>query len=289
MWLLYCLGSTIASGFIPIFLRKSSKSDSVSSALIATLSYNFLFLIVGLVTGNYIQTFSFGLVLKFFPIFALHITGAVANILCAKYARVTVTAPIKRVRSIMPLILSFFILNERLSAAQLITSFTLVALTVLSSLIDHRDSGGKLSREEYLGMFFAFIYASFNAISSFLTKLYVVEYNDPIIVSFYVSIMSIIAVFGYAISTKQLHKINFKYIDAKWWFVGFMAGDFITGLLNRLSFVGGPISIIYVLQGSSIVITTVCSKLILKEKITFNKYVIIGLITICGIALSFIS
>ena len=288
MWLVYCLSSTVASGFISVFLRKCKNSDGTASILISVIANNFVFFIIG-VSRGYLQTFDPSLLLKFFPIYALHLTGVVANVLCAKYARVSLTTPVKRVRSIVPLILSFFIFNERLTAAQLIVSFSLFGLSVLSCFVDRQDSGGKLSREEYFGIFLAFIYASFNGTSSFLTKIYVAEYHDPFIVSFYCAVLTIPTMLLYAVFTGQLNKLSFKYIDGKWWFIGYILSDVLVSILNRLSFVDGPISIMYVLQGSSIVVTTILSRVILKEKISFKKYLVITGIFILGVVLSFIS
>lgn len=288
MWLFYCMCSTIASGFLSVFLRKSKGSDGVASTLISNITYNTMFVIIGISRG-YLKTFDPAMFIMAFPVFAFHITGFVANVLCARYARITVVTPVKRVRSIMPLILSYFFLHERLTAAQLIASFSLVGLTVISTMIDKKDNGGKFEKQEILGIILALVFSVCNAISSFLTKIYVVKLQDPFLLSFYTAILSITTMLTYAAFTGNLKKIDYKYIDGKWWFIGYMACEFLTALFNRLGYVDGPISIMYVLQSSAIVITTICSKVILGEKISFKKYVSIAAIFICSIALSFVA
>lgn len=289
MWLVFTLGSTFCGGFIGVCLRKSKESDSVSSALLGPLAYNAAFIIIGLFRG-YLGTFSWSLVWKFFPIFVLHLTSDIFIILSSRFARLSVTAPFGKVRTLLPLIYSYIFFHERLTVTQWSISIVLIVLAVLSTLVDRGDEDSKIKKGEYIGIIMTLIFSVCNATYSFMTKILIVEYNDPFIVYFYICSMSSIALLLYAVVTKQTSKLNFKEnIKEKPWFLGYIACNITAGILNKLSYVQGPISIIYILHDCGIVISTLASRFILHEKISKKKYIIIALIFVFGVMLSFAS
>lgn len=289
MWLLYTSISAISAGFLSICVRKSKNSDGIATVLIGVMGYNLAFILIGLFRGL-LSTFSWEYVKLFFPIFVLHITSDIFVALTPKFARITVTAPFGRLRAILPFIYSYIFFQERLSGQQIFFSSALIILSVLSTLVDKKSSGGKLERGDYIGIIMTLIMCFCNATYSFMVKVYVVQFNDPFIVHFYICSMSSIALVLFAAFTGQLEKFNFnKFIDGKAWFLGYILLNITSGVANKLSYVGGPISIITVLQGSSIIIQTLGARILLKEEVSNKKYIIIFLVFVCSVALSFFS
>ena len=90
----------------------------------------------------------------------------------------------------------------------------------------------------------------------------------------------------YTIITRQWHNIDFRKIDAKKYFFLQSALDVTSSIFNRFSMLEGNVSIISVIETSSIVVTILASRMILKEKITWKKYLMIIGIFLCVLLLA---
>lgn len=102
------------------------------------------------------------------------------------------------------------------------------------------------------------------------------------------AIIAIIGVIMYCIVTKQWSYINIRKMNAKKYFLLQSLLDASSSIFDRFAMLDGNVSVISVIQTSSIVITILASRFILKEKIIWKKYLMILGIFICVVALALI-
>ena len=136
------------------------------------------------------------------------------------------------------------------------------------------------------GIIAAYGFVLFNGISGFLNKLYINIFHDPLVVVFYYGLMGIILVLLYCLFTNNWKNLNISKINFKGYFLLHSLLDLGANLCQRFSLVEGQVSTVSVITSSSIVITILASRFILKEKITLKKYIMILGIFICVLGLS---
>ena len=101
-------------------------------------------------------------------------------------------------------------------------------------------------------------------------------------------------VFNYAIIviiclfTRNWNYLDIRKIYAKKFFILQALLDASSSIFNRYALLDGNVSIISVISTSSIVVTILSSIFILKEKISYKKYIMILGIFICVLILSLI-
>ena len=75
--------------------------------------------------------------------------------------------------------------------------------------------------------------------------------------------------------------IDIRKINNKKYFILQSLLDVSSSIFNRFSLLDGNVSITSVINSSSIVITLIAARFILKEKLSWQKYIMIFGITIC--------
>ena len=143
----------------------------------------------------------------------------------------------------------------------------------------------KLERKSIL---YAYGYVLCNGISKVLNKVYVTNFENPLYVIFNYAIVTIIGVLIYCILTKNWDYIDIRKIKAKRYFLLQSLTDASSSIFSRFSMLDGDISVISVINTSSIVITVLASRFILNEKITWRKYLMILGIFMCVFILALI-
>ena len=102
------------------------------------------------------------------------------------------------------------------------------------------------------------------------------------------AVIIIIGIFAYCLITKNWSYIDIRKINKKGYFVLQSLLDVSSSIFNRFALLDGKVSIVSVISTSSIIITMIASRLILKEKISWEKYLMILGIFICVLVLSYI-
>ena len=126
----------------------------------------------------------------------------------------------------------------------------------------------------------------FNGIAGFLNKVYINIFGNPLIVVFYYGLVIVLGVILYCLIAKKWNYINLKQVNYKGLFLFHAVLDLGANLCSRFSLINGQVSTVSVITSSSIVITILASKFILKEEITWKKYLMIIGVFICVITLA---
>ncbi len=284
MWLILCIASTIIAGLISIFTKKcTNKNENMKGInILSILIYHVFFLCVILISEPKIfLQFNFADLVKILPLAITQTVGAVSYYMSIKNSLVSTTAPITRAKAVVPLILGLVIINENLSIMQILLSVGLIALTILVSKSNKVETSSSKK-----GIIYAYGFVLFSGVSNFLNKVYINIYHDPLVIAFYFAITIIFSVLIYTIFTGQFSLLDVRRINAKRFFFMFVFLDFLSSLLIRFSLIDGPVSIVYVIESSAIIVTILASRLILKEKIPWRKALLITGIIICVVGLA---
>lgn len=92
----------------------------------------------------------------------------------------------------------------------------------------------------------------------------------------------------YCLITKQWNYIDIRRLNTKKFFILQSLLDAASSIFDKISLLDGNVSVISVISTSSIAITIMASRFILKEKITLKKYLMILGIFICVLILALI-
>ena len=130
-------------------------------------------------------------------------------------------------------------------------------------------------RIERRAILYSYGFVFFNGISSFINKIYVTEYQSPLYVVFYYAIIIVIGILIYCLVTNKWDYIDIRKINNKKYFILQSLLDASSSIFDRCALLNGNVSVISVINTSSIVITVLASRLILKEKISWKKYLMI--------------
>lgn len=289
MWLYWCLLATIISGFTPIALKKCSDNEPKRIAIMGLLSYHSIMILVSLVTNpEFIIKLNITDMLKMLPGIIIQSIGFYCAISATKYGKVAITSSIQKAKVVVTFLLGIVILKEDCTILQLIISIVLVILSILVAKSKNNNKEEIDKKLEQKAIMYSYGFVLFNGISNFINKIYVTEYQNPLYVVFNYAVIIIIGIFAYCLITKQWNYIDIRKINAKRYFILQSLLDVSSSIFDRFALLDGNVSVISVISTSSIVITIIASRFILKEKITLKKYLMMLGIFICVLILAVI-
>lgn len=288
MWLYYCLLSTVISGFTTIAMKKCSNNEQKRLAVMGVFLYH-LIILISAVAIKPSLVFNLNIIdmIEMLPGIIMQTIGFVCAFFCLKHGKVAVTSPIKKCNTVVAFLLGILALKESFTIVQIIISLILFILSIMLG-IQYKKLATADKKAERKSILYAYGFALFNGCSSVLNKVYVAKFEDPSYVLINYAIIAIIGVIIYCIVTKQWSYIDIRKMNAKRYFLLQSLLDASSSILNRFSMLDGNVSVISVIQTSSIVITILASRFILNEKISWKKYLMILGIFICVVALALI-
>lgn len=288
MWLYYCLLSTVISGFVTIAMKKCSNNEQKRLAVMGVFLYHLIILISAIVIKPSL-IFNLNIIdmLEMLPGLIMQTIGFICAFLCLRYGKVAITSPIKKCNTVVAFLLGILVLKESFTIVQIIISLILFILSIMLGIQDKKlDTNDK--KAERKSILYAYGFALFNGCSNVLNKVYVTKFEDPSYVLINYAIIAIIGVIIYCIVTKQWSYIDIRKMNAKEYFLLQSLLDATSSIFNRFAMIDGNVSVISVIETSSIVITILASRFILKEKISWKKYLMILGIFTCVVALALI-
>lgn len=286
MWLILCLIATILSGFIDIIEKKGSKEQPIRYIIWGLLFYNIYNLIISLCYDfTYINNFSLLNCLKVLPFCFFNSIGYYCSVNAFANGDISRISPIMKSKSIFILILSVLLLKETISFAQVFLIFLILILSILLT----NQKVDKRRKNNIKGILFAVAFLIFNGLAAFLNKVYVMDFSNPIEISFYTGLVEIILIILVLIITKKINYLNIKKFKNIKIILGVEILETIINILNRFSLVEGNLSIITTITSCSIIITIITSIIVFKEKISLKKWLIILALVVCITILSLLS
>lgn len=289
MWLYYCLLSTVIWGFVAIAIKKCSNNEPKRIAIMGMLIYHCTMILVSLIINpQIIERFNFIDIIKMSPGIIIQSIGFYFSISAIKYGKVAITSSIQRTQVSVTFLLGILILKEKFTILQLIISGILVTLSIMIAR-DKKNGEEKINvKAKQKAIMYSWGVVLFYGVSDFINKIYITEYQNPLYVMLNYAIIIIIGIFAYCLITKNWNYIDIRKINNKGYFVLQSLLDVSSSIFNRFALLDGNVSIVSVISTSSIIITMLASRLILKEKISWKKYLMILGIFICVLVLSFI-
>lgn len=289
MWLYYSLTSAIIWGFVAIAIKKCSNNEPKRIAIIGMLIYHSIMILVGLIVSpEIIERLNILDMLKMLPGIVIQSIGFYCSIAAIKYSKVAITSSIQRTQVIVTFLLGIIILKEGCTIVQLLFSVILVILSIMIAKDKENDKEKIDKKVKQKAIMYSYGVVLFYGISDFINKIYITEFEDPLYVMFNYAVIMIIGIFAYCFITKKWDYIDIRKINAKKYFILQLVLDVSSSIFNRFSLVDGNVSIISVISTSSIVVTILASRFILKEKITLRKYLMMFGIFGCVLVLSLI-
>lgn len=283
MWLILSLCSAIFAGFTTIVMKKCSiKNLSIRISLLGLLIGNIAYVIIGMASTDVLQNFSVKNLITIAPLSIIQSLGYICGILSVKYANVATVAPIRKCNTVVTLFLGIVILQDKFTGVQLITAIILIILTIL--LAKSKEQSNKIPENK--GIVYAYGFVLFNGIAGFLNKVYIDIFGNPLVVTFYYGIVIILGIILYCLFTSKWSYLNIKEVNAKRLFLLHAILDLGANLCSRFSLVEGQVSLVSVITSSSIIITILASRFLLKEKITYKKYIMILGVFLCVLILA---
>ena len=289
MWLYYCLLSTVIWGFVAIAIKKCSNNEPKKIAIMGMLIYHCTMILVSLIINpQIIERLNFIDIIKMSPGIIIQSIGFYCSISAIKYGKVAITSSIQRTQVIVTFLLGILILKEKFTILQLIISGILVTLSIMIARDKKNDEEEINKKAKQKAIIYSWGVVLFYGISDFINKIYITEYHSPLYVIFNYAIIIIIGIFAYCLITKNWNYIDIRKINNKGYFILQSLLDVSSSIFNRFALLDGNVSIVSVISTSSIIITMLASRLILKEKISWKKYLMILGIFICVLVLSYI-
>lgn len=288
MWLYYCLLSTIVGGFTSIAVKKCSDNESKRIAVMGLLSYHSIMIIVSLVIHpEFISQLNIIDLLKMLPGITLQSIGFYCFIASTKYGKVSINSSIQKAKVVVTFLLGIIILKENCTILQLVVSLILI---VLSILVAKGKEGVTIDKKlERRAILYSYGFVLCNGTSHFINKIYIMHFKNPLYVVFNYAIIIVIGILIYCLITKKWDYIDIRKIKAKRYFLLQSILDASSSIFNRFAMLNGDVSTISVIETSSIVITILASRFILKEKVTGRKYLMIIGIFLCVLILAIIN
>ncbi len=287
MWLYYCLLSTVIWGFVAIAIKKCSNNEPKRIAIMGMLIYHCAMILVSLIINpQIIERLNFIDIIKMLPGIIIQSIGFYCSISAIKYGKVAITSSVQRTQVIVTFLLGILILKEQFTILQLIISGILVTLSIMIARDKKNDEEEINKKAKQKAIIYSWEVVLFYGISDFINKIYITEYQSPLYVMFNYAIIIVIGIFAYCLITKNWNYIDIKKINNKGYFVLQSVLDVSSSIFNRFALLDGNVSIVSVISTSSIIITILASRLILKEKISWKKYLMILGIFMCVLVLS---
>lgn len=289
MWLYYCLLSTAIWGFVAIAIKKCSNNEPKRIAIMGMLIYHCTMILVSLIINpQIIANLNVIDMMRMSPGIIIQSIGFYCSISAIKYGKVGITSSIQRAQVIVTFLLGILILREKFTILQVIVSGILVTLSIMISK-DKKNNEEKIDEKaKQKVIMYSWGVVVFYGISDFINKIYITEYQSPLYVMFNYAIIIIIGIFAYCLITKKWDYIDIRKINSKGYFILQSLLDVSSSIFNRFALLEGNVSIVSVISTSSIIITMLASRLILKEKISWKKYLMILGIFVCVLILALI-
>lgn len=287
MWLYYCLLSTVIWGFVAIAIKKCSNNDPKRIAIMGMLIYHCTMILVSFIMNpQIIASLNVIDMIKMSPGIIIQSIGFFCSISAIKYGKVAITSSIQRTQVIVTFLLGILILKEKFTILQLIVSGILVTLSIMVAK-DKKDNEDKMNKKaKQKAIMYSWGVVLFYGISDFVNKIYITEFQSPLYVMFNYAIIIIIGIFAYCLITKKWNYIDIRKINSKRYFILQSLLDISSSIFNRFALLDGNVSIVSVISTSSIIITILASRLILKEKISWRRYLMILGIFLCVLILA---
>ena len=287
MWLYYCLLSTVIWGFLAIAIKKCSNNEPKRIAIMGMLIYHFTMILISLITNpQIIASLNVIDMIKMSPGIIIQSIGFYCSISAIKYGKVAITLSIQRTQVIVTFLLGVLILKEKFTILQLIISGILVTLSIMIARDKKNDEEKINVKAKQKAIMYSWGVVLFYGISDFINKIYITEFQSPLYVMVNYAVIIIIGIFAYCLITKNWNYIDIRKINNKGYFVLQSLLDVLSSIFNRFALLDGNVSIISVISTSSIIITILASRLILREEISWKKYLMILGIFICVLVLS---
>lgn len=287
MWLYYCLLSTVIWGFVSIAIKKCSNNEPKRIAIMGMLIYHFIMILVSLIINpQIIVKLKILDMIRMLPGILIQSIGFYCSISAIKYGKVAITSSIQRAQVIVTFLLGILILKERFTIIQLIVSGILVILSIIIAK-DKKNYKEKINEKaKQKAIIYSWGVVLFYGISDFMNKIYITQFQSPLYVVFNYALIITIGILSYCLIAKKWDYIDIGKINSKKYFILQSILDVLSSIFNRFALLDGNVSIVSVISTSSIIITILASKWILKEKISWKKYLIIFGIFICVLILS---
>ena len=289
MWLYYCILSTIIWGFVAIAIKKCSNNEPKRIAITGMLMYHSIILIFSIIMNpEILSKITIIDIIKMLPGIAIQSLGFYCSILAIKYSKVAVTTAIQKAQVIVTFALGVIVLQENCTILQFILSAILVILSIMVAKNKDNDKERVDKKIKQKAILYSYGVVIFYGISDFINKIYVTEYQDPLYVMFNYAVIIIMGILIYCILMKKWEYIDIRKINSKKYFILQSLLDVSSSIFDRFALIDGDVSVISVISTSSIVVTMLASRFILKEKISWKKYLMITGILICVFGLAWI-
>lgn len=287
MWLNYSLLSTVIWGFVAIAIKKCSNNEPKRLAIMGMLIYHCTMILVSLIINpQIIVSLNVLEIIKMTPGIIIQSIGFYCSISAIKYGKVAITSSIQRTQVIVTFLLGILILREKFTILQLIISAILVTLSIMVAKDKKNDEEKINKKAKQKAIMYSWGVVLFYGISDFINKIYITEFQNPLYVMFNYAVIIIIGIFAYCLITKNWNYIDIRKINSKKYFILQSLLDVSSSIFNRFALLDGNVSIVSIISTSSIVITILSSRFILKEKISWRKYLMILGIFICVLILA---
>lgn len=289
MWLYYCILSTIIWGFVAIAIKKCSNNEPKRIAITGMLMYHSIILIFSIIMNpEILSKITIIDIIKMLPGIAIQSLGFYCSISAIKYSKVAVTTTIQKAQVIVTFALGVIVLQENCTILQFILSAILVILSIMVAKNKDNDKERVDKKIKQKAILYSYGVVIFYGISDFINKIYVTEYQDPLYVMFNYAVIIIMGILIYCILMKKWEYIDIRKINSKKYFILQSLLDVSSSIFDRFALIDGDVSVISVISTSSIVVTMLASRFILKEKISWKKYLMITGIFICVFGLAWI-
>ena len=285
MWLFYTLFGNFIGSFFSIFNKKFDKQNNLNNFFFMILiQYTFCIIICLILYPGFIEKISVINLLKVLPVFITGKIGFICYVMAVENADVSKILPITKLNVLIPIIGGVILFNEKLSFLQVILGIIII---VLGYLLSRKVADSKKSNIK--GLIFALLFTFFNGITQLLKKYFIVDFDNSFFFQFNISIVALIILIVFFIFNSKISIKILKKTKQKKYLTFAALSDIICVLLVNYAMLDGDISIITILSASSIIISLILSRIILKEKITLSQYIMIILLVIAVLILSLIS
>ena len=284
MWLIFTIINMIIIGVIGIIKKKNSNDQALQFWAIAVFLYGLFNVILGIifypevVFSFDIKTFLYTLSISLFATL-----GYYCSIKSLQNSDISKVFPIMKSKTILVLILSsIFLKDETLSIIQIILIFVILILNIL---LNSKKSDNKT----FNGILYAIGFLIFNGTSTFIEKVVMNIISNPVSITFYVGLTSLLSIFMILLIFGKFEYLNFKKFNNKKQIIILELLEVVGMLLTRYALIDGNVVIITAITSCSVLITIILSVILLKEKISIKKWILIILITLMLTLLSIAS
>ncbi len=270
------LGSVTCFGTVNAFSKKAIKEMGRHKAIV----YSYFAMVILFVIGSFfvLPVFSFpeNLILEYVVVVSMGALGVIAAFKALDYGQSSIISPINKTYVLLVLILSIFFLGEELSIGQIGGSLMIVTSAIVLGL----GEGGKLKPEKwmvYLGIsilcrayYYTFIKTFIEAMGPYAATV-ALEFGIVLFVVLFHSIR------GRDLSPPPMKKAIYPAISGSMIFFGSLLYSVSVGVIGA--------ALTASVSAGAPIINAVTSYIILKEKLSFQKYLAIVLMAIGLIAI----